>query len=454
MVGLSRSLLGEHTPHLNKLVEEGGACSIQDAFPAVTCSMQTTYITGQNPGSHGIVGNGWYFQDTKEVRFWQQANSLVNGEKLWEKMKALDPEATCANLFWWYNMYSTVDYSITVRPMYPADGRKIPDIYTQPSEWREDLNQQLGQFPLFNFWGPMAGIQSSEWIKNAALLTLDEKNPTLTLVYLPHLDYCLQKYGPDAPEISQELKAIDDVCGELIRAAKKSQREVVVLSEYGIEKVNKSISLNRELRKAGLLTLRSELGRELLDAGTSKAFAVVDHQVAHVHVAQKEDHSTVKNLLENIDGVDEVWDIEKQKAEGVYSTERSGEFLVIAEQGSWFNYYFWEDDDKAPDYARTVDIHRKPGYDPVELFVDPNLKPIKLQLAWRLVKKKLGFRTLMDVIPLDASLVKGSHGRKVNDPQNSPILISGSKKLFLSQDFGDISQKDVSNAILDLLQSK
>ena len=423
VVGLTASLIGDNTPHLKKLLEAGSSGSISPVLPAVTCTAQATYLTGELPSEHGIVGNGWYFRDQSEVRLWHQSNRLMQGEKLWETMRRRAPGATCANIFWWFNMYSTADYSVTVRPMYPADGRKIPDIYTQPLEWRHELNEQLGQFPLFKFWGPMSDITSSRWITDATLKTLEKYQPTLTLVYLPHLDYCLQKFGPDHPCVPGELQAIDAECGRLIAAAEGDDIQVVVLSEYGIETAEQPVHLNRVLRAAGYIGLREELGRELLDAGASRAFAVADHQLAHIYVQKDEDIAAVKSLLEAQPGVARVLDAAGKAGEGL-DHPRSGELVAVASKGAWFSYYYWLDESRAPDFAHTVDIHRKPGYDPVELYIDPAIRLPVLATGWRLLKKALGFRTLMDLISTDATLVRGTHGRPPDTPEEGAIYIS------------------------------
>ncbi len=422
VVGLSAALLGEHTPRLSALAAAGGLSHIDPLLPAVTCSTQVTYLTGSLPREHGIVGNGWYFRDLSEVLFWRQSNHLAQGDWLWDAARRELPGFSCANLFWWYNMYCGADTAVTVRPMYPADGRKIPDIYTSPADLREELNQQLGQFPLFNFWGPMADIRSSRWIADAALRVMEQDDPSLTLVYLPHLDYPLQKLGPDHPSIADELQQIDALCGELIDAAEARDAAVVVLSEYGIEAVDQPVHLNRALRQAGLLKVREELGLELLDAGAGDAFAVADHQVAHVYVKDAAKIGRVRNILEALDGVEQVLDTAGKAAAGL-DHPRAGELVAIAAPGAWFTYYYWLDDARAPDFARTVDIHRKPGYDPVELFIDPAIANPKLAAGWRLLKKKLGFRTLMDLIPLDATLVKGSHGRAPSSPEKGALFI-------------------------------
>ncbi len=432
VVGLSSSLLGEHTPLLSRWAEAGLAIPISPVLPAVTCSVQATYLTGKLPSEHGIVGNGWYFRDECEIKFWRQSNKLVQAPKVWEMARSLDPSFTCANLFWWYNMYSDVDYAITPRPMYPADGRKIPDIYTQPQEWRSQLQAELGQFPLFNFWGPNTSIRCSQWIADSAKWVEERCNPTLTLIYLPHLDYCLQKFGPHPDLVASDLQEIDALCGDLIEYYENRGAQVIVLSEYGITAVSQPVHLNRMLRQKGLLTVREELGRELLDPGASKAFAVADHQVAHVYVNDPFYIPKVRSLLEATDGVAYVLD-NKEKQTHHLNHPRSGELVAVSQPDSWFTYYYWLDDNHAPDFARTVDIHRKPGYDPVELFLDPQIKLPKLKIGLKLLKKQLGFRYLMDVIPLDASLVRGSHGCVNADAADGPLLITRQTHLLESQ---------------------
>src|SRR5438874_5135561 len=284
IVGLTPSLIGPHTPRLSAFAKSRRVASVNPAIPAVTCTVQSTYLTGKHPTEHGIVGNGWYFRDECEIKFWKQSNKLVFAEKIWDAAKKIDPSFTCANICWWYNMYSTADYSVTPRPMYPADGRKIPDCYTHPPELREKLQKALGTFPLFQFWGPATTIDSSRWIAEAAIQVDQWHNPTLTLVYLPHLDYSLQKFGPDPEANKKDLREIDAVFGQLLDYFTRTGAKIIVLSEYGVVPVNRPVHLNRELRRRGLLVAREELGRELLDAGASAAFTVADHQVAHIYV--------------------------------------------------------------------------------------------------------------------------------------------------------------------------
>jgi predicted AlkP superfamily pyrophosphatase or phosphodiesterase len=416
----------------------------------VTCSVQATYLTGVVPSVHGIVGNGWYFRDENEVKFWRQSNSLVQSQKIWETARAIDPGFTCANMFWWFNMYSSADYAVTPRPMYPADGRKIPDVWTNPPELRRELQDELGQFPLFNFWGPNTTLGATEWISRSTMRVSERFNPTLTLVYLPHLDYELQRVGPEGATTAKHVGEVDGVCEELVTHFEKRGTHVIVLSEYGITSVRRPVSLNRTLRKHGFITVREELGREILDAGASRAFVVADHQLGHVYVRDSDDLPAVRTLLEDHNGVDCVLEGRLQRAAGL-SHERAGDLVVLAEADSWFTYYFWMDDDRAPDYARTVDIHRKPGYDPAELFVDPTLKAPMAKVGLRVLQKKLGFRYLMDVIPLDASLVGGSHGRLPDVPEHGPMLISRQTDLLRS---GHIHATAVHDIILNHLRAR
>ena len=447
VVGLTPELLGDDTPHLNELVRSGVLRPLATVTPAVTCSVQSTLLTGRLPAEHGIVANGWYFRELSEVWFWRQSNRLVESKKVWELGRERDPAFSCANLFWWYNMYSSADWSVTPRPMYPSDGRKLPDIYTHPSALRSELQSALGQFPLFHFWGPAADIRSSRWIAQAALRVLRQHSPTLTLVYLPHLDYGLQRLGPDLtqPRLRQDLREVDALVGELCAAAQHSGRRVIVLSEYGITAVKGALALNRKLRERGWIALREELGRELLDPGACEAFAVVDHQLAHVYVRRPELIAEVRACLEGLDGVERVLD-RREQAELGLNHPRSGELVVISRADRWFSYHYWLDPERAPDFATTVDIHRKPGYNPVELFLDPKLVWPPLSIGWRLARKGLGFRGLMDVIAAEGNqLVKGSHGRVTDDPRQGPLFISSEPSLAGS---GTLAATDVAELML------
>lgn len=428
VVGLTPRLIGEHTPKIRAFMERNRSALIEPVLPAVTCTAQATYVTGKLPGEHGAVANGWYDRDYAEHRFWKQPEQLVQGEKLWDMLRKQDPEFTCAKVFWWYNMYSSADYTITPRPLYLSDGSKVFDVHTQPMGMRDRLKRDLGPFPFMNFWGPASGIESSKWIAASAKWIEEKHWPTLSLVYLPHLDYNLQRVGLQMDLIRDDLKLIDDVVGDLISFYEKRQIKVVLLSEYGITDVDRPVHLNRIFREKGWLSIKDEVGLETLDLGSSRAFAIADHQLAHVYVNDPTILEEVRAVLAATPGVQQVLGKVEKHYAGL-NHARSGDLIAIADARSWFTYYYWQDDAKAPDFARCVDIHRKCGYDPVELFLDPALKFPKVKLGLTLAKKKLGFRYLMDVIPLDATLVKGSHGRVPEDSQDWPLLIGDFKSL-------------------------
>lgn len=418
VVGLSNSIIGEHTPFLKEFISRNHIQKIKPVLPALTTSAQSTYLTGEFPNKHGIVANGWFDYTDSEIKFWKQSNKLVLAESVWTTAKKIDSRFTCAQMFWWYNMYNDVDFSVTPRPNYLADGRKMPDCYTYPNSLRDELTDKFGKFPLFNFWGPNANIVSSEWIANAAMYVEEKYQPTLNLIYLPHLDYCLQKFGPNQDIISKELNQIDRLLKDTINFFESKNVEVIILSEYGIAPVNNPIHLNRLLRKEGLLDIRVERGLELLDAAASQAFAVSDHQIAHIYTKTEAITKRVKKMLEEVIGIDKVLDKNEQIAYNIDHV-RSGDLVVLADRESWFTYYFWENDDKAPDYARMVDIHKKPGYDPVEMFMTS-----KSRALFKLLLKKIGFRANLDITPLDANLVKGSHGIVDVEEQYFPIIIA------------------------------
>lgn len=318
-------------------------------------------------------------------------------------------------------MYANSDYNVTPRPQYRADGQKKPDCYSKPGDLRDRLQDKLGTFPLFNFWGPNASIKSTKWIADASKLVFNWHKPTLQLIYLPHMDYVLQKTNNEQA-ILKSLKELDTVFKDLVHFYENEGIKIIVLSEYGISPVKTPIHINRMFREKGWLQIREENGLELLDAGESDVFAMADHQISHVYVNDKSKESAVKKLLESCSEIDLVLDKESQKKYHI-NHRRSGDLVVVANQQSWFTYYYWLDDKKAPDFARNVDIHKKPGYDPVEMFTDPKKKLMTARIIFKLIKKKLGFRSMLDVIPLDASLVKGSHGAINVTEEYYPLLI-------------------------------
>src|SRR5262245_9423589 len=424
-VGLTPRLL-THAPRLKALADAGWQRRLTETVPAVTCTAQAAMLTGQPASRHGIVGNGWLFRDTGEVRFWQQSNRLIQAEPLYQTARRRAAERgiafRCAKLFWWFNQGAAVDISITPKPYYAADGNKAFGIHGTPPGLIEHLERQLGKFPFHTFWGPRAGLPCTQWIARCAAQVLRDERPDLTLVYLPHLDYDPQRFGPSGCDLPRLVGELDAACAPLLDAAQSQGARVWVVSEYGHCDVRQVVEPNRVLRRAGLLSVRPGPFGEVFDTFESRAFAVCDHQLAHVYVREADDIPRVRDVLAGLPGVGRVLAGEERAEVGLLH-ERSGELVLLPEPDAWFAYPFWLDDRAAPDYARTVDIHRKPGYDPCELFVDPRLWWPMGRVIRRLIQKKLGFRTLFDVVPLDARLVRGSHGLPARDPLDRPLLI-------------------------------
>jgi predicted AlkP superfamily pyrophosphatase or phosphodiesterase len=424
-VGFTSRLL-PHAPRLHALGRAGWIRPLHEVVPAVTCTAQATLLTGQTPDRHGIVGNGWLFRDTGEVRFWQQSNRLMQAEPLYETARRHAAERgrtfRCAKLFWWFNQGAAVEWSVTPKPYYGADGNKVFGITGTPDGWTTRLEQKLGRFPFHTFWGPMAGRPCTDWIGHCAAEVLQTLRPDLTLVYLPHLDYDPQRFGPAACDLPRLVGELDAACQPLLDAAQSLGARVWVVSEYGHVPVHCAVLPNRALRQAGLLSVRDGPFGEMLDTFASRAFAVCDHQMAHVYVRDPADQSAVGDLLAGLPGVARVHG-GAERAELHLVHERSGEIILLAAADAWFAYPYWLEAARAPDFARTVDIHRKPGYDPCELFFDPHLWWPRGRAIRRLLQKKLGFRTLLDVVPLDPQLVRGSHGLAAADAADRPLLI-------------------------------
>jgi predicted AlkP superfamily pyrophosphatase or phosphodiesterase len=424
-VGLTPKLLS-FAPRLKQIADSGWHRSLQDVVPAVTCTAQASILTGVLPQEHGIVGNGWLFRDTGEIRFWQQSNALLQSEPIYvtAKKRAIERGLgfRAAKLFWWFNQGAAVDISVTPKPYYGADGNKAFGITGEPDGLCQRLERDLGRFPFHTFWGPSAGPPCTQWIAGCAAEILKSDRPELSLVYLPHLDYDPQRFGPAGCDMARLVRELDDACAIILDAAGKVGARVWIVSEYGHGDVTQPILLNRTLRAAGFLSVRPGPFGETLDTFGSRAFAVCDHQVAHVYVNRPDDVRRVGDLIRELPGVSRVV-TGTDRGEIGLDHPRAGEIIVLSQSDSWFAYPYWLDDRSAPDFARTVDIHRKPGYDPCELFFDPGLWWPKGRAIRRLAQKKMGFRTLFDVIPLDPGLVRGSHGVPAARAEDRPILI-------------------------------
>jgi predicted AlkP superfamily pyrophosphatase or phosphodiesterase len=447
-VGLTSRWLPS-APWLQRLAAQGWLRTLREVVPAVTCTAQASLLTGQPPDGHGIVGNGWLFRDTGEVRFWQQSNRLIEAEPLYTtaRRRAAERGRTfrAAKLFWWFNQGADVALSVTPKPHYGADGNKVFGITGSPAGLSDRLEQELGPFPFRTFWGPASGLACSQWIARCAARVLADERPDLSLVYLPHLDYDPQRYGPSGVDMPRLVGELDAACAPLLDAASAAGARVWVVSEYGHCDVSRPVLINQALRRAGLLTARGGPFGEVLDTFQSRAFAVCDHQVAHVYVSDPEDLARVREVLSDLPGVARLFSGPERREIGL-DHPRSGELVALSDPDAWFAYPYWLDDAKAPDFARTVDIHRKPGYDPCELFFDPKLRWPQGRAMRRLVQKKLGFRTLFDVIPLDPGLVRGSHGLPAVLVEDRPILIGDG-----AVPDADMAMTDVHGLLLEAL---
>ncbi len=396
VVGLTPQLL----PHAPRIAALGAHSPLRPPLPAVTCTSQATLMTGLSPRDHGIVGNGWYFRDTQEVRFWQQAHSLMHGEPFYHGVET-------AKLFWWFNQSAPVRWSATPKPHYGCDGSKAFDIIDHTGC---QLQQRLGPFPFASFWGPASGLPSSRWIADAAALVMRQQKPQLTMVYLPHLDYDFQRFPTHDP---RRVAEVDACAGTVIDAADSIGATCVVVSEYGLVPVQRPVMINRILRQLGTLVVRDGPFGEMLMPGESAAFAVADHQLAHLYINDPAVEQRVLERLRQEPGIAAIvppGDLELDHP-------RSGDWIVLAQPDSWFAYYYWLDDARAPDFARCIDIHRKPGYDPCELFMTSKLRAVA-----RVAQKKLGFRYRVDIVPLQPTLVRGSHGLHTA-PEQGPLIV-------------------------------
>jgi predicted AlkP superfamily pyrophosphatase or phosphodiesterase len=439
--GLSADLLGDDTPHLSALAGDGRLRPLRPALPAVLPTLHATLITGAPPRVHGCVGSGWYFRDLAEIRLGPTSARLLGGEPVWEEGRRRDPAFTTAQVFWSHGMYSTADVSVTARPA----GEGVPgafELWSQPSPLGRELVRRLGAFPGARHWGPGAGLAAARWIADAARYVFDTRRPTLTLVSLPYLDRELQRFGPGSREGQRAVREIDELAGELTEHVRRDGARVVLLSGFGVTAVGGAVHVNRALREADLLRVREEQGT--LDPGLSEAFAVADHQVAHVYVRRPERIAEVRRLLERLPGVDQVLDAGAKRAAGL-DHPRSGELVAVARADRWFTYYHWLEDDPPPRRARTVDPG-KPGFDPAELLVDPAVRlPVLRFLAAR-VRSSLGLPARLELTPVDASLVRGSHGRVETDPRRGPFLVTTEPGLLGA---GTVAAVDVKELLLD-----
>lgn len=378
-------------PTISEMAHNGEYGYLSPVFPAVTSTVQASVLSGEYPNKHGIISNGLYDRENYQVLFWEQSSKLVQTERIWDVLKRKKSVKT-AVLFWQNSMFANSDFIITPRPIHLENGSIDMWCYSKPPNYYEEVSQNIGEFDLYSYWGPFSSLKSSEWISKSIEYTLEKNTPNVLLAYLPHLDYSSQKYGPNSNQTKDDLKKIDEIVNSIVKKTEKlgmdGETEFIIFSEYAFNNVEEGIPINRILREKGLISTRTVKDKEYVDYEYSKAFAMVDHQIAHIYINNPEEKNIVKDVLKEVQGIEMICDDEEKRKLKV-DNSRSGDLVAISKRNKWFSYYWWFEEDKAPSFARTVDIHRKPGYDPLELFIDPQ-------------KKGISF---------DTRLIKGSHGR-------------------------------------------
>lgn len=392
-------------PQLSSLTAAGSKAKIQHSFPAVTWPSQATVLTGSAPCDHGVVANGFFWREESKLEMWTAWNDVIQRPQVWDILKQKNSDIKTAA---WFPMLSKgcgADHVCMPAPIHQPDGSEDLWCYTKPQEFYGELLEQIEHFPLQHFWGPLANINSTEWILQSALLAAKKFSPDFWYVYLPHLDYAAQKDGPHSDAANRSLQELDQAIGNFANQVQKfSQAQWLVVSEYVITEVNHVSYPNQVLRKFGLLEIDETDDGELLNMKNSRAWALADHQFSQVFVKDRNPDllQQVVEIFEDEEGFQMVLAGDQLEYLDM-NHERSGDVILISNPDSWQAYYWWLDDGAAPGFARTVDIHRKPGYDPVELHFDPATKSI----------------------PLDASLIKGSHGvPAISAAHLGPLLCS------------------------------
>jgi len=358
-------------------------------FPALTCPVQASFRTASPPGEHGMVFNGFWSRELRRPMFWEQSSALVRGPRIWESLR--QEGRRVGLLFWQQSLGEDVDVLLTPWPVHKHHGGMIDDVYSRPPGLYAGLCGRIGRrFKLMSYWGPLASAKSSRWIADAAsaVMGMPDVAPDLLLAYLPHLDYALLKHGTAGSEARRALDALLEILGPLVQAAREAGYEVLVFGDYAFADVSRPLFPNRLLRERGLMATRDVRGRLYPDFHASRAFAVADHEVAHVYVRDPADVPAVADAFRGADGVGDVLTGEALAEAGI-GHPNSGEVVLVAEGGCWFAYPWWTARREQPDYATHVDIHNKPGFDPCELF-----------LHW------MPFNAATD-----AARVGGSHGR-------------------------------------------
>ena len=410
--------------NLSELASAGHVSTVKHSFPAVTWPSQANVLTGCDPSEHGVVANGFFWRENHKVEMWTAWNEVIQKPQIWDQLKAKGLKSAA-----WFPMLSKgcgADYVCMPAPIHQPDGSEDLWCYTKPQEFYGELLEKFGHFPLKHFWGPLANINSSRWIADSAIECSKKFQPDFFYIYLPHLDYAAQKFGPDSVQATDAAGDLDVLIGQLIEQMNDSLESPtwMVMSEYVITPVDHVSYPNRILREAGLLKVKpsdTDPAKELLDLEHSDAWALVDHQFSHVFIKDRSAKTVdqVAELFAGVDGIDQVL-TGKDRAE--LDHERSGDVVLVSSPNSWQAYYWWLDDDCAPTFAHTVDIHQKPGYDPVELCFDMATKSV----------------------PLDATLIKGSHGVPQPEGTEEGVLVYSGDTVAE----GRLSERDIFAAVM------
>jgi predicted AlkP superfamily pyrophosphatase or phosphodiesterase len=405
-------------PTLARLAQQGDQAELAPSFPCVTCPVQANMTTGVLPSEHGVVANGFYWRDKQEVEMWTAWNDCILRPQIWDTLHRHDASITSAVWFALHSKGCGADRICTPAPIHNPDGSESLWCYTKPTEMYGALRDALGHFPLQHFWGPLSNIKSTAWICDSAVLAARESKPNFFYIYLPHLDYAAQKFGPDSEAAQRALGELDGVLAKLVAGLEDAYGDSrplwLVASEYTIGPVDHVVYPNRVLRASGLLAVNDQPDGELLDLKNSRAWALADHQLAHVFVASPDDVEKVAELFRHHQGIAEVL-VGRQREKYDLAHERAGEVVLISTPNSWQAYYWWLADSRAPKFARTVDIHRKPGYDPVEMHLDLATKSI----------------------PLDATLVRGSHGAPALEESQRGVIVASEKGVLVGRVLSD-----------------
>lgn len=385
-------------PQLHALTRGWHRGAIAPVFPGLTCPSQATLTTGAPPSVHGIIANGIFDRQTRQPELWVFPDEAVGAPRIWERFSKAGHRT---GVFFFLNIRDTkADVAILPKPIHRDDGSMEMWCWHKPDGLYLRLVKELKHFNLLKFWGPMAGIESSQWIADAAARTIVEEKLDLSYVYLPHTDYAPQKFGPNSDQYRAAHRQLDGLLAKMISSLTEQLGglRVIIVSEYGITEVSRCLEPNRILRRAGLLKIETRDGREYIDYPNSPAFALADHQIAHIYCGRG-DVARVRELF-----------VEEIAVDGVFTDPaaiglghpRSGEVILVAKRDAWFAYPWWDDFALAPPFAKTMDIHNKPGYDPLEMFWD-----VKINGTAQ-----------------DTSLIKGSHGAFARDPDQQAAILS------------------------------